>query len=139
VPESVEQWWARRQWSKGAEVPYPIGRYRDDWQRYPVLIRQFHPDLNRGVVLSQVPPSAEVFLVWECDSGHRFVATPEEQRSRPGASRRRSTWCPECSALAAPKPVLQPTPDGGIHACGHERDLRRIETEAQPWSRAAPE
>ncbi|MGJ4843598.1 zinc-ribbon domain-containing protein [Leifsonia sp. Le1] len=129
MPESVEQWWARRQWSKGEATPYPIGRYRTDWERYPMLIRQYHPDLNHGIVLSQVPPAAEVYLLWECDSGHRFVATPEEQRSRPGGTRRRSAWCPACAEGAAPRRILQPQPDDGMHACGHARDPRRIEHE----------
>ncbi len=31
---------------------------------------------------------------------HLFVATPTEQRSRPGRSRRRSEWCPECAAVS---------------------------------------
>jgi very-short-patch-repair endonuclease len=127
VAESVELWWARRQWTKGAAVPYSVGSYREDWQRYPVLIRQYHPDLNHGLVLSQVPPAAEVYLVWECDAGHRFVATPAEQRARPGGSRRRSTLCPDCASLAAPKRVTQPTGDAQLHSCGHPRDPRRIE------------
>ena len=114
MTEPVEMWWARRQWSKGAEVPYPIGRYRGDWERYPVLVRQYHPDLNSGITLTQVPPAAEVYLIWQCDSGHRFVATPEEQRQRPGQSRRRSTWCPECAAGAtrrtAPTPARSLSP-----------------------------
>lgn len=105
MPENVEQWWARRQRSKNAEVPYPIGSYRSDWERYPVLIRQYHPDLNHGITLTQVPPAADVYLVWQCDAGHQFVATPEEQRQRPGASRRRSTWCPDCAGLAVPQRV----------------------------------
>lgn len=100
MAEPVATWWARRQWSKGTEVPYPIGRYRDDWEHYPVLVRQYHPDLNSGITLTQVPPAAEVYLLWQCDAGHRFVATPDEQRQRPGQSRRRSTWCPECAAGA---------------------------------------
>jgi hypothetical protein len=129
VPENVEQWWARRQWSKGVAVPYPVGRYRGDWERYPVLIRQYHPDLNNGITLTQVPPAADVYLVWECDSGHRFVATPEEQRSRPGGTRRRSAWCPECAEAAAPRPVRTTVPDAGVHVCGHARDPRRIESE----------
>jgi len=127
VAESVELWWARRQWSKGSSVPYAVGRYREDWQRYPVLVRQYHPDLNHGLVLSQVPPAAEVYLVWECDAGHRFVATPAEQRARPGGSRRRSTWCPECSALAVPKRMSAQPSSAGSHSCGHPRDPRRIE------------
>jgi|GEM_PF-295802 len=100
MPESVDAWWTRRQWSKGLDVPYAIGQFRTEWQRYPVLVRQFHPDLNRGITLSQVPPGAEVYLQWQCDAGHQFVATPDEQRHRPGHSRRRSTWCPECAAGA---------------------------------------
>jgi Probable Zinc-ribbon domain len=104
VTEPVEAWWARRQRSKGASVPYAIGTYRPDWERYPVLIRQYHPDLNRGITLTQIPPAADVWLQWQCDAGHRFVATPEEQRARPGRSRRRSTWCPQCALLATGKP-----------------------------------
>jgi very-short-patch-repair endonuclease len=100
VPESVEVWWSRRRWSKDAQTPYPIGQFRLDWERYPVLIRQYHPDLNHGITLTQIPPAADVYLVWECDAGHRFVATPMEQRQRPTGSRRRSTWCPDCAALA---------------------------------------
>jgi very-short-patch-repair endonuclease len=127
MPESVDQWWERRQWSKGVDVPYPVGTYREDWARYPVLIRQYHPDLNHGVTLTQIPPAADVLLLWVCDLGHRFVATPEEQRQRPGGSRRRSTWCPDCAALAvrgrAPVQVAAQTPP---HACGHPVDPRRI-------------
>jgi very-short-patch-repair endonuclease len=123
--ENVEQWWARRQWSKGADVPYAVGAYRDAWARYPVLIRQYHADLNHGILLTQIPPAAEVLLLWVCDAGHRFAATPQEQRSRPGGSRRRSTWCPECAALAVPRrgPVAA-TP--GVYACGHPLDPRAI-------------
>ena len=103
MPEQVEAWWARRQWSKGVEKPYAVGEFRDAWLQYPVLVRQYHPDLNGGVTLSQVPPAADVWLLWQCDVGHQFVATPWEQRQKPGRSRRRSTWCPECAAGAAPK------------------------------------
>ena len=81
-------------------MPYAVGSYREFWETYPVLVNQFHPDLNHGIVLSQVPPAADVYLLWQCDRGHLFVATPTEQRMRPGRSRRRSTWCPDCSALA---------------------------------------
>ena len=105
MPENVQAWWSRRQWSKGAEVPYAVGAYRDDWQRYPVLARQFHPDLNAGIVLTQIPPAADVYLTWQCDAGHVFVATPDEQRTRPGRTRRRSSWCPDCSALAVPRRI----------------------------------
>jgi len=102
MPETVSAWWARRQWSKGCEVPYPIGTFRSAWAQYPALIRQYHPDLNSMITLTQIPPAAEVFLVWQCDVGHLFVATPEEQRMRPGRERRRSSWCPECLAGATP-------------------------------------
>jgi very-short-patch-repair endonuclease len=106
MAEPIRDWWARRQFSRGAEVPYPVGTYREAWSPYPVLIRQYHPDLNTGIVLTQIPPAAEVLLQWQCDAGHIFVATPEEQRSRPGRERRRSSWCPECVAAARPRPVL---------------------------------
>ena len=116
MPEQVQAWWARRQKSKSRAIPYAVGEFRADWERYPVLVRQYHPDLNAGVTLTQVPPAADVWLLWQCDAGHQFVATPWEQRQRPGRSRRRSTWCPECATLAvdrkprakrAAKPVCQ--------------------------------
>ncbi|QWT24097.1 hypothetical protein KPL76_01260 [Subtercola sp. PAMC28395] len=103
MAENIEAWWSRRQRSKGTLMPYEIGTYRGDWERYPVLIRQYHPELNHHITLTQIPPAAEVYLLWQCDTGHLFVATPEEQRSRPGRTRRRSSWCPECTALAVPK------------------------------------
>lgn len=106
VAEPVERWWSRRQFSRGAEVPFPVGSYREAWASYPVLVRQYHPDLNAGIVLSQIPPAAEVLLQWQCDAGHIFVATPAEQRSRPGGRRRRSAWCPDCAELARPRRVL---------------------------------
>jgi hypothetical protein len=90
VPEPIDAWWQRRQRSRNCAVPYPIGSYRSAWERYPVLIRQYHPDLNGGITLTQIPPAAEVYLVWQCEVGHVFVATPDEQRNRPGAQRRRS-------------------------------------------------
>ncbi|TPW73746.1 hypothetical protein [Schumannella sp. 10F1B-5-1] len=105
MAEPVDQWWERRRFSRGVDVPYPVGTYRAAWASYPVLVRWFHPDLNRGFTLSQIPPAAEVLLQWECDAGHRFVATPEEQRSRPGRERRRSSWCPECRELALRRPM----------------------------------
>jgi len=121
MSERVELWWARRQFSRGAEVPYPVGTYREAWSAYPALIRQYHPELNAGITLSQIPPAADVLLLWECESGHRFAATPDEQRSRPGRVRRRSAWCPECAGTARPaialpmrasvaSPVTSPTP-----------------------------
>lgn len=103
VAERVQSWWARRQWSKGLDVPYAVGAYRDAWAAYPALIRQYHPDLNAGIALSQVPPAADVLLLWQCDAGHRFAATPDEQRHRPGRERRRSAWCPDCSEQARPR------------------------------------
>ncbi|WP_194396198.1 zinc-ribbon domain-containing protein [Microbacterium atlanticum] len=102
MAERVELWWARRQFSKDREVPYPVGTYRAEWAAYPALIRQYHPELNAGITLTQVPPAADVLLLWECEAGHRFAATPDEQRSRPGRERRRSAWCPDCSVLADP-------------------------------------
>jgi hypothetical protein len=102
VSERVELWWARRQFSKGTAVPYPVGTYRQAWEAYPMLVRQYHPELNAGITLTQIPPAADVLLCWECDAGHRFAATPAEQRRRPGRVRRRSAWCPECSILAHP-------------------------------------
>jgi hypothetical protein len=104
VAEPVDQWWARRQFSRGTDVPYPVGTYRDAWVSFPALIRQYHPELNRGFTLSQIPPAAEVLLQWQCEAGHIFVATPSEQRERPGRRRRRSAWCPECTRLALSRP-----------------------------------
>ena len=112
MPEPIDAWWQRRQRTRNTADPYPIGTYRSDWERYPVLIRQFHPDLNNGITLTQIPPAAEVFLVWQCEVGHVFVATPEEQRGRPGGERRRSVWCPVCAQLANPPRIRAslPTP-----------------------------
>lgn len=128
MPEPVEAWWARRQFSRGTDVPYAVGTYRAEWSSYPVLVRQYHPDLNSGITLTQIPPAAEVFLQWQCDVGHVFVATPAEQRARPGRERRRSSWCPECAALAVgrtpraagspPKPKRPAKP-----LCGKTPDL----------------
>ncbi|MEV8271748.1 zinc-ribbon domain-containing protein [Microbacterium sp. NPDC077184] len=106
MAERVELWWARRQFSKGAEVPYPVGIYREAWAAFPALIRQYHPELNAGIALSQVPPAADVLLLWQCEAGHAFAATPDEQRHRPGRERRRSAWCPECTQSARPAPAL---------------------------------
>lgn len=103
-------WWERRQRSKGLALPYEVGQYRQDWERYPVLIRQYHPDLNNGIALTQVPPAADVWLLWQCDVGHTFAATPWEQRQKPGHSRRRSTWCPECASGATLRPVRKTRP-----------------------------
>jgi Probable Zinc-ribbon domain len=105
VAEAVEAWWARRQFSHGSDIPYPVGTYRDAWASFPALIRQYHPEFNAGITLTQIPPAAEVLLLWQCEVGHLFAATPGEQRSRPGRVRRRSSWCPECLAGAAPKRI----------------------------------
>ncbi|HWD63289.1 MAG TPA: zinc-ribbon domain-containing protein [Humibacter sp.] len=104
MAEPVDQWWARRQFSRGTDVPYAVGTYRDAWASFPALIRQYHPELNNGFTLSQIPPAAEVLLLWQCEAGHVFVATPAEQRDRPGQRRRRSAWCPECTRLALARP-----------------------------------
>jgi Probable Zinc-ribbon domain len=123
MSESVDAWWARRQFSKGVEIPYPIGAYRSEWERYPALIRQYHPEFNSFITLTQIPPAAEVLLVWECEVGHRFVATPAEQRSRPSGERRRSSWCPECHELAVSRPArrrVEAAPVSRIRRpCGH--------------------
>ena len=108
MAERVEAWWARRQFSRGAEVPYEVGTYREAWAAFPMLIRQYHPELNAGITLTQIPPAADVLLLWQCEAGHLFAATPTEQRERPGRERRRSAWCPECALLAKPPRIRRP-------------------------------
>ncbi|MBO0985839.1 hypothetical protein [Rathayibacter sp. SD072] len=103
MAEPIGRWWRRRRFSRGAEVPYAVGTYREAWRSYPVLVRQYRPEYNEGIVLSQIPPAADVYLCWLCDAGHVFVATPDEQRMRPGRERRLSSWCPECAEAAAPR------------------------------------
>ncbi|MDY1004570.1 hypothetical protein [Curtobacterium sp. CFBP9011] len=129
MAEPVDAWWRRRQWSRGVPVPYAVGEFRAEWASWPVLVRQYHPDWNAGVVLTQIPPAADVLLTWECDVGHVFVATPSEQRSRPGRERRRSVWCPECAVLAQPQrwPVLPedwpsavPVPQRAVRSSGRQ-------------------
>jgi len=105
MSEGVEAWWARRQFSHGSGVPFPVGTYREAWAPYPALIRQYHPEFNAGITLTQIPPAADVLLLWQCEVGHLFAATPGEQRHRPGRQRRRSAWCPECSVQAVPPRV----------------------------------
>jgi hypothetical protein len=143
MAEPIDAWWQRRQRSRNADVPYPVGSYRTEWERYPVLIRQYHPDLNNGITLTQIPPAAEVFLVWQCEVGHVFVATPEEQRNRPGGQRRRSVWCPVCAEQANPpriKPTLPAPPQP--RASRPTRKPRVTSPTAMPgdafWSPAAP-
>jgi len=118
VTEPVQQWWARRQFTHDLEVPYPVGTYRDAWASFPVLIRQYHPDLNGGITLTQIPPAADVLLQWQCDVGHIFVATPAEQRNRPGKERRRSSWCPECHGLALGRPTRPAAGRSPRQLCG---------------------
>ncbi|MGU3408967.1 hypothetical protein ACLBWP_02575 [Microbacterium sp. M1A1_1b] len=127
--EPVDAWWRRRQFSRGVAMPYAVGEFRDAWASFPVLIRQYHPEWNAGIVLTQVPPAAEVLLTWECDVGHVFVATPAEQRGRPGRERRRSVWCPECTVMAKPQrwPVLPedwptqvPAPQRAVRTAGRQ-------------------
>ncbi|ROQ15480.1 hypothetical protein EDF54_0343 [Rathayibacter sp. PhB93] len=111
MAEAIGRWWERRRFSRGVDVPYPVGTYREAWASFPVLVLQYRPECNGGIVLSQIPPAADVYLCWLCDAGHVFVATPEEQRHRPGRERRRSSWCPDCAALAKPRtlrPAVEP-------------------------------
>lgn len=105
MAERIEDWWARRRFSRGRDVPYEVGTYREAWAAYPMLVRQYHPDLNAGIVLSQIPPAADVLLLWQCETGHLFVATPTEQRGRPTGRRRRSAWCPDCTSEAVPSRI----------------------------------
>jgi hypothetical protein len=138
VAEPVEAWWERRRRSKNTPVPYPIGSYRAEWERYPVLIRQYHPDLNHGITLTQIPPAAEVYLQWQCEAGHIFVATPAEQRGRPGTQRRRSVWCPDCAELANPSRV-RPRREPGADAArtpAARRGLRRSTNGSRPAEEA---
>ena len=111
-------------------MPYPIGTYREAWAAYPALIRQYHPELNAGITLTQIPPAADVLLLWQCEAGHTFAATPGEQRGRPGRERRRSAWCPECSTLAVPGRVreagrVRASGAGAVRASGADRCARR--------------
>ena len=129
MAERVEAWWARRRFSRGLDVPYAVGTYREAWAPFPMLIRQYHPELNAGITLTQIPPAADVLLLWQCESGHCFVATPAEQRARPGRERRRSAWCPECAELAKPTRIRRegqerrPRPRGGPPLCERTPDL----------------
>jgi len=120
--ERVEAWWARRQFSRGALVPYAVGAYREAWAPFPMLIRQYHPELNAGITLTQIPPAADVLLLWQCEAGHLFAATPTEQRTRPGRERRRSAWCPECATRAKP-PRIRPAGRSGRPAPPPVREI----------------
>jgi len=129
VPEPIAAWWARRQTSRGLAVPYAVGSYREAWASYPVLVRQYRPEHNGGIVLSQIPPAADVWLCWLCDAGHVFVATPDEQRHRPGRERRRSSWCPTCSELAAPRALPMRPPMAPAAAVREQAEAVRRQTE----------
>ena len=65
-------------------------------------LKYFVKIVDRG---SQTP-AADVLLLWQCEAGHKFAATPDEQRNRPGRERRRSAWCPECTVPARPARAL---------------------------------
>ena len=52
MPEPILAWWARRQLSRRSAVPYAVGTYREAWAPYPVLVRQYHPEYNGGIVLT---------------------------------------------------------------------------------------
>lgn len=98
MPESVLQWWARRQRVSGTAVPYESGRFSEFWSGYRRVLAVYEPERNHGLLLSQVPLAADVYLVFNCFLGHEWVATPQEQRDRSGRDRRgRDTTCPECS------------------------------------------
>lgn len=138
MAERIELWWARRRFSRGREVPYDVGTYREAWAPYPVLIRQYHPDLNAGIALTQIPPAADVLLLWQCDAGHTFAATPSEQRARPGRERRRSSWCPECSLLAKPPVVVARPPAVLVEQTLDARPLTRQPIAPSPTLRRRP-
>ena len=122
MSEGIEAWWARRQFTHETDVPFPVGTYRDAWAPYPALIRQYHPEFNAGITLTQIPPAAEVLLLWQCDVGHLFAATPREQRTRPGRERRRSSWCPECGVLAKP-PRVRPAGEARVRAASRAKPV----------------
>lgn len=131
VPRSVEEWWQRRQRVTGRAVPYPVGRYRDAWSPYTALVEQFRPERNGELVLSQIPPAADVYLVWVCTLGHEFVATPAEQRGRPGRARASRSWCPVCATPSLlpstprwPRPHNSGVPHGRTRA---QTPGRRVE------------
>ena len=142
MAEPIDAWWQRRQWTRNSPVPYAVGTYRSAWERYPVLIKQYHPDLNRGITLTQIPPAAEVFLVWQCEVGHVFVATPEEQRNRPGGQRRRSVWCPVCAEEANPPRIRPTVPTPPPPRTARPRRVPDLQAARLPgdafWSPAAP-
>lgn len=125
MPQSVEQWWARRQRVTGQLTPYAIGRYRDAWAPFTVLVEQFRPERNGELVLSQIPPAADVYLVWVCSIGHEFVATPTEQRSRPGRTRSSRSWCPVCAVSSAVRPARRWPPAPVVNNSGRSASVSR--------------
>jgi len=140
VPWSVDQWWQRRRRITGLDVPSPIGRYRDAWAPFTALVEQYRPERNHDLVLSQIPPAADVYLVWVCAIGHEFVATPAEQRGRPGRSRSSRSWCPVCS-IPSPLPPAPRWPrlhHSGVEGAGGgiRMPARRVAPRHSP---AAPE
>lgn len=98
MTDSVDAWWLRRRWSKGVDVPYPPGAYAAFWSRIRRLVDCYDAGDNAGVLLSQVPPGADVWLVWHCGLGHEWVATPAEQLARTGRDRGGDRTCPVCTA-----------------------------------------
>lgn len=136
----MEEWWQRRQRVTGTAVPYEVGRYRDGWSPYRALVEQFRPERNGELVLSQIPPAADVYLVWVCSIGHEFVATPAEQRGRPGRARASRSWCPVCATPSLLPPASRWPRlhnSGGAQPAGVDRTVaRRVEP---PATAATPE
>lgn len=133
MPESSLQWWARRQRVTGLTVPYEAGRFSAFWSGYRRVLAVYEPERNHGLLLSQVPLAADVYLVFGCFLGHEWVATPQEQRDRSGRDRRgRDTTCPECSRrtlMAGPSRYAAP-------ADGSEADAGRADARSASEERA---
>lgn len=128
MPESSLQWWARRQRVTGLTVPYEAGRFSAFWSGYRRVLAVYEPERNHGLLLSQVPLAADVYLVFGCFLGHEWVATPQEQRDRSGRDRRgRDTTCPECSRrtlMAGPSRYAAPD---GAAADAERADAERAD------------
>lgn len=121
-------------------MPSPIGRHRDAWAPFTALVEQYRPERNHELVLSQIPPAADVYLVWVCTVGHEFVATPAEQRGRAGRSRSSRSWCPVCSNPSLLRPASRwprphPSGDAAVET-GIRMPARRVAPRHHP---AAPE
>ena len=56
---------------------------------YPELAKQWNPNLNNGLLPSQVAAHSNMPFVWVCDHGHEFVCSPDK--------RVRGNGCPYCS------------------------------------------